>query len=88
MCNTCVGLAPRQLAWHASSTIYYEALHQPGGLLLSSAWVLLCDTQKYIHALRIKELQEVLERLGMRKTGRKNDLQQRLMAVFNDSSAL
>ena len=37
-------------------------------------------------SLRIKELTEVLERLGMRKTGRKGDLQSRLLAVFGDSS--
>ena len=33
-------------------------------------------------ALRIRELTEVLDRLGMRKGGRKAELQERVMSVF------
>jgi hypothetical protein len=38
-------------------------------------------------ALRIKELQEVLDKLGLRKTGRKADLQLRIMSVFSGDGA-
>jgi len=40
------------------------------------------DQQRYILALRVKHLTEVLDRLGMRKGGRKPELQTRLMSVF------
>ncbi|GBF92967.1 hypothetical protein Rsub_05803 [Raphidocelis subcapitata] len=38
--------------------------------------------RRYIMALRIKELTEVLDRMGMRKVGRKAELQERVASVF------
>jgi hypothetical protein len=43
--------------------------------------------QRYILALRIKELTEVLDRLGLKKGGRKADLQTRIMSVFSADGA-
>jgi hypothetical protein len=43
--------------------------------------------QRYILALRIKELSEVLDRLGLRKGGRKAELQTRVMSVFSPEGA-
>ncbi|GAX74030.1 hypothetical protein CEUSTIGMA_g1480.t1 [Chlamydomonas eustigma] len=45
-------------------------------------------TQSRIAAFRVPELQECLERLGLKKTGRKAELQARLIALFSDSEAL
>lgn len=43
--------------------------------------------QRYILALRIKELTDVLDRLGMRRTGRKAELQARVMSIFGEGAA-
>jgi hypothetical protein len=44
--------------------------------------------QLYIGGLRIKELQECLERLGLRKGGKKLELQQRLLSLIEDASTM
>jgi hypothetical protein len=44
--------------------------------------------QGYIAGLRIKEMQECLERLGLRKSGKKIELQQRLISLFDDASTM
>ena len=44
-------------------------------------------SQRYILAMRVKELTEVLDRLGMRKGGRKAELQTRVMSVFASDAA-
>lgn len=46
------------------------------------------NVKEHIQALRLKELQECLDRLGMKKNGKKAELQQRLYALFNDSGDL
>jgi hypothetical protein len=48
----------------------------------------LPEPQSQIASLRIKELQECLERLGMKKTGKKAELRGRLLSIFQDSAAL
>lgn len=47
----------------------------------------LCNSwlQTKVAGLRIKELQECLERLRERKTGRKNELQHRLLTALDDT---
>ncbi|KAF5836946.1 hypothetical protein DUNSADRAFT_5223 [Dunaliella salina] len=42
----------------------------------------------HIARLRIKELSECLDRLGMKKQGRKEDLQRRLLTVIDDAGSL
>lgn len=42
--------------------------------------------QALVPALRIKELNECLERLGLKKTGNKAELQRRLLSVFENAA--
>ncbi|KAG2484222.1 hypothetical protein HYH03_016957 [Edaphochlamys debaryana] len=46
------------------------------------------DVRRRVAALRKPELMECLERLGMRKGGKKAELQQRLLDIFADGAAL
>ncbi len=39
--------------------------------------------QRYLFALRVCELQEVCSRLGLRKSGRKAELQQRIVSILD-----
>eukprot|EP00241_Pyramimonas_parkeae_P020926 CAMPEP_0114316658 /NCGR_PEP_ID=MMETSP0059-20121206/23371_1 /TAXON_ID=36894 /ORGANISM="Pyramimonas parkeae, Strain CCMP726" /LENGTH=80 /DNA_ID=CAMNT_0001442705 /DNA_START=45 /DNA_END=284 /DNA_ORIENTATION=+ len=43
--------------------------------------------KKYIATFRLKELKEVLGKLGMPRAGRKPELMQRLLCVFNEVPA-
>lgn len=48
----------------------------------------ILSAQRQVMSFRVKELQECLERLGMKKQGAKPELQARVLALFTDSSAL